>query len=77
MKRKTQSSDCDCVRTIVLWSDAAERSATFIVTVNPPSGTAEPSRKSISGPTDTDWKSAAGSFALAGSGGTRRGAATE
>ena len=77
MNRNTQSSDCDCVRAIVFWSDAAERSATFIVTVNPPFGTAEPSRKSISGPTETDVKSDAGSFALAGSGGTMPGAATE
>jgi len=68
VKRQTQSRDEDAVLAAVAVSDAFERSPTFIVTVKPPSATGLLSRRSSSGPMDTDVKSAAGSFVVGGSG---------
>ncbi|TML55788.1 MAG: hypothetical protein E6G21_00725, partial [Actinobacteria bacterium] len=69
MKWNNHSSDWEPVRAAVVASDVVERSATFIVTVKPPSGTVELSSRSSSGPTETDVKSAAGSFVVGGVGG--------
>jgi len=64
VKRKSQSSEDDPVRAAVVASEVVERSATFIVTVKPPGVIGLPSTRSISGPTDTEVKSAAGSFVV-------------
>jgi len=48
-----------------------------MVTVKPPSETVELSSRSSSGPTETDVKSAAGSFVVAEAGGGVAGAVSE